>query len=42
MHIALIASSFSCTWSKWNNDIGEEKVVIQAAEWLSAEFPEEV
>jgi len=40
-HMALSASCCSYTWSKWNNDIGEEKVVVQACEWNSPKIPTE-
>lgn len=40
--MALSASAFSYAWSKWNNDIGEEKVVVQATEWMQTSPPDEV
>ena len=40
--MALSASCCSYTWSKWNNDIGQEKVVVQACEWNSPKIPTEV
>ncbi|XP_057317605.1 dynein axonemal intermediate chain 7-like isoform X2 [Hydractinia symbiolongicarpus] len=39
--MALSASAFSYAWSKWNSDIGEEKVVVQATEWVQTSPPDE-
>jgi len=40
-HMAVSASCCSYTWSKWNSDIGQEKVVVQACEWNSPKIPSE-
>jgi len=40
--MAVSASCCSYSWSKWNNDIGEEKIIVQATEWLSPKIPSEV
>ena len=40
--MALTASSFAYTWSKWNADCGKDKIIIQAIEQLQDEQPLEV
>lgn len=37
--MALTASSFAYTWSKWNADCGKDKIIIQAIEQLQDEQP---
>ena len=40
--MALTASAFAYTWSKWNADCGKDKIIIQAVEQLEDEQPLEV
>ena len=40
--MALTASAFAYTWSKWNADCGKDKIIIQAVEQLQDEQPLEV
>ena len=40
--MALTASAFAYTWSKWNADCGKDKIIIQAVEKLHDEQPLEV
>ena len=40
--MALTASAFAYTWSKWNADCGKDKIIIQAVERLQDEQPLEV
>lgn len=40
--MALTASAFAYTWSKWNADCGKDKIIIQAVEQLHDEQPLEV
>ena len=40
--MALSACSFSFSWSRWNSVCDEEKVVLQATEWLSSQPPKKV
>ncbi|XP_068672248.1 dynein axonemal intermediate chain 7-like [Montipora foliosa] len=37
--MALTASAFAYTWSKWNADCGKDKIIIQAVEQLQDEQP---
>lgn len=37
--MALTASAFAYTWSKWNADCGKDKIIIQAVEQLEDEQP---
>ena len=40
--MAVSSSCCAFAWSKWNNDVGEEKIVVQATEWSSSNIPSEV
>ena len=40
--MALTASAFAYTWSKWNADCGKDKIIIQSVEQLQDEQPLEV
>ena len=40
--VALTASAFAYTWSKWNADCGKDKIILQAIEQLQDEQPLEV
>lgn len=40
--MALTASAFAYTWSKWNADCGKDKIILQAIEQLQDEQPLEV
>lgn len=40
--MALTASAFAYTWSKWNTDCGKDKIILQAIEQLQDEQPLEV
>ena len=40
--MALTASTFAYTWSKWNADCGKDKIILQAIEQLQDEQPLEV
>ena len=40
--MALTASAFAYTWSKWNADCGKDKIILQSVEQLEDEQPLEV
>jgi len=40
--MALTASAFAYTWSKWNANCGKDKIILQAVEQLQDEQPLEV
>lgn len=40
--MALTASAFAYTWSKWNANCGKDKIIMQAVEQLVDDQPFEV
>lgn len=40
--MALTASAFAYTWSKWNANCGKDKIIIQSVEQLVDDQPFEV
>ena len=40
--MALTASHFAYSWSKWNNDSGTERIILQGCEKLEDDIPLDV
>ena len=40
--MALTASHFAYSWSKWNNDSGAERIILQGCEKLEDDIPLDV